>query len=95
MKSDSSELQQLCQVSKLSSKLLNKSELVENNNHTQSKTLRSLKSMLTESLRLNDRHPAYAIVLLKSNVAVISNERVLERVENRKLRSLILTRSNL
>jgi hypothetical protein len=80
LKSDSSELQQLCQVSKLSSKLLNKSEVVENNNHTQSKTLRGLKSMLTESLRLKDRYLAYVIVPAKSNVAVIANESVLEVV---------------
>jgi hypothetical protein len=36
--------------------------------------------MLTESLRLNDRHLAYVIAPLNPNMAVIANERVLEVV---------------
>ena len=38
--------------------------------------------MLTESLRLNDRHLAYVIAPAKSNVAVIANESVLEGYSN-------------
>jgi hypothetical protein len=40
--------------------------------------LKTLKTMLIESLRFNDRTYAYAVIAAKSNVAVIANESVLE-----------------